>query len=474
MKGIVPFAAIVLLFGVGLAAPAGSVLGDMLAAPGDLHAGDIRVRVGPLSDMRLRLDYWPPAGVRVSRIRARLPELVLAAPRLLPYPAARQRTAVVILVDTSDPARGRVVRRQAAHIATLLARAGAHIRFALARFDTGFAIAAPFGSGRDAIVKAARRLRARGLTTELFRNTRSAVALAATGVAARRAVILMSDGRAEDTAYSRADVVKAARADGVRIFTLGYALSAAGTRAFQRLRRLSEETGGLFIAADSKLDLPTDFAARIIAALDAGGRAVVDLAPAVAARLGGARMLTVTFARRGTTPVSVRVPISLPAVTLRARLTAPTNRPYVIAGGVGLLVVLGLAVMAVARRRRRRRAARQAAAAVAIPFAFLEFLDDTELKAPVHAGALRLGRGADNDVQMGNSSVSIYHAEIQRRRDGTFIITDLDSLNGVAINDERVDVGRLGDGDIVELGDVRFRFVLNLERTESDASTPPE
>lgn len=462
MRGAILLAAVLLLSGAGPAAPA-------QPAPGDMRAGDILVRARPLSDTRLRLDYWPPAGVRVSRVRAGLPGVALGAPRLLPYPAAGQRTAVVILVDTSDPARARVVRRQAAHIATLLARAGGHIRFALARFDTAFAIAAPFGSGRDTIVKAARRLRARGLTTELFRNTRSAVALAATGAAARRAVILLSDGRAEDTAYGRADVVKAARAAGVRIFTLGYALSAAGTRAFQTLRRLSEETGGLFIAANLKLDLPKDFAERIVAGLDGGGRAVVDLAPAVTAHLGGRQALSVTFERQGAAPVTVSVPVSLPEVTLRARLTAPSNRPYVIAGGVGLVVVLGLAVMAVARRRRRA-----AEGAAAIPFAFLEFLDDTEFRAALYDGALRLGRGADNDVQMSNSSVSIYHAEIQRRRDGTFIITDLDSLNGVAINDEPVDVGRLGDGDIVELGDVRFRFVLNPERAESGASEPSE
>ncbi len=67
-------------------------------------------------------------------------------------------------------------------------------------------------------------------------------------------------------------------------------------------------------------------------------------------------------------------------------------------------------------------------------------------------------------MPLNNTSVSAYHAEIQRRRDGTFIVTDLDSLNGVAINDEPVDVGRLDDGDIVDLGEVRFRFRLNPDR----------
>jgi pSer/pThr/pTyr-binding forkhead associated (FHA) protein len=76
-------------------------------------------------------------------------------------------------------------------------------------------------------------------------------------------------------------------------------------------------------------------------------------------------------------------------------------------------------------------------------------------------GALRIGRSSGNDVRLANNSVSGHHAEINRRRDGTFIITDLKSVNGVTVNEARVESAELRDGDQIDLGEVRFRFVLS-------------
>ena len=48
--------------------------------------------------------------------------------------------------------------------------------------------------------------------------------------------------------------------------------------------------------------------------------------------------------------------------------------------------------------------------------------------------------------------------QIHRRRDGSFTITDLDSMNGVYVNDKRVKSAPIADGDLVELGDISMRF----------------
>ena len=62
--------------------------------------------------------------------------------------------------------------------------------------------------------------------------------------------------------------------------------------------------------------------------------------------------------------------------------------------------------------------------------------------------ALRIGRNDDNDVTLADNSISGYHAEIHRKRDGTFIITDLDSKNGVLLNDYIGDIAELKDGGV--------------------------
>ena len=55
-------------------------------------------------------------------------------------------------------------------------------------------------------------------------------------------------------------------------------------------------------------------------------------------------------------------------------------------------------------------------------------------------------------------SVSRHHAELRRRRDGSFQIIDLDSMNGIIVNGKRVRDGGLSHGDVVEVGDVRMVF----------------
>ncbi|MCK5375952.1 MAG: FHA domain-containing protein, partial [Acidobacteria bacterium] len=54
-------------------------------------------------------------------------------------------------------------------------------------------------------------------------------------------------------------------------------------------------------------------------------------------------------------------------------------------------------------------------------------------RAPVRSG-LSLGRSSDNDVVLRDFSVSRYHAKVEEEN-GIFKIHDLDSTNGIKIND---------------------------------------
>jgi len=77
---------------------------------------------------------------------------------------------------------------------------------------------------------------------------------------------------------------------------------------------------------------------------------------------------------------------------------------------------------------------------------------------PISKTAVRIGRGSDNDLTFKNDSVSRHHAEILCKRDGKFIITDLDSGNGVLVNGVAVTQYELRPGDSVEVGEVCFTF----------------
>lgn len=71
----------------------------------------------------------------------------------------------------------------------------------------------------------------------------------------------------------------------------------------------------------------------------------------------------------------------------------------------------------------------------------------------------RIGRSADNDVQVDASAVARHHAQILAGST-QIIIEDLDSTTGVWINGERIRRWPLKDGDMVTIGNAQFRFVV--------------
>lgn len=73
--------------------------------------------------------------------------------------------------------------------------------------------------------------------------------------------------------------------------------------------------------------------------------------------------------------------------------------------------------------------------------------------------ALRIGRDERLDIWINHKSISHEHAEVQVS-DGRVTIYDLDSANGMRINGIEASRAVLETGDMVELGEVRFRFFL--------------
>lgn len=79
----------------------------------------------------------------------------------------------------------------------------------------------------------------------------------------------------------------------------------------------------------------------------------------------------------------------------------------------------------------------------------------------IGAGILRIGRDADNDICLDDKTVHRYHAAIHRTDEAAYVITDLSSAggNGVLVNGHRTQVTQLADGDTIELGQCRLKFV---------------
>jgi hypothetical protein len=490
------------------------------AAPVQVLTNEVQLRCDQPRALRLECDYRllsgagtlfdvaTAAGVTTLQVQARIGDLELPSPTLEPRDADAL-IAVLMLVDTSDPRRSAAVARAGEHVRAIVDAGTAGYRFGLAGFDSELRVVAPLGASAEEVHGAAALLQARGKTTELYRNALAAVRLLADFPAARRALVVFSDGLAEDRAYYHEDVVRAAVDSGVVISGIGYPRSVDLSVELQTLRRLADETGGSFVAGNpSDYGLPAEFATTVLAGLGTGGRLTVALDNANAAGLSGLSTVRMEW---GSSPGGyvTEIPVTLPpptapepvikvievevpkvvevpvradppAADASAEAPQPAGAfsaltgwygPAMLAAGV-LAVTLLLGINWRLRRRlaeAQRDLAPMDDAAASPPAAsppadarlgFIELEDDPGQGHAVGGSPFRIGRQSDNDLVLRDPSISRHHAEIRRRPGGSYTVVDLESMNGVVVNGRKKGSSRLADGDLLELGDVAMRFRL--------------
>jgi len=82
---------------------------------------------------------------------------------------------------------------------------------------------------------------------------------------------------------------------------------------------------------------------------------------------------------------------------------------------------------------------------------------DQELRFPLFKDRVTIGRTAENDIQLKMAYVSRRHAVVLTEGDATRVI-DWGSKNGVYVNSEKVKERYLSNGDIVSVGNAKFRY----------------
>jgi chromosome segregation ATPase len=92
-------------------------------------------------------------------------------------------------------------------------------------------------------------------------------------------------------------------------------------------------------------------------------------------------------------------------------------------------------------------------------------IDNQELRFPLFKKRLTIGRTQQNDIQLQAPHISRRHAVLMTEGEVTRVI-DWGSKNGVYVNSNRVTEHFLTSGDVVMIGDAKFRFE---ERPKRDA-----
>jgi predicted nucleic acid-binding Zn-ribbon protein len=92
-------------------------------------------------------------------------------------------------------------------------------------------------------------------------------------------------------------------------------------------------------------------------------------------------------------------------------------------------------------------------------------IDNQELRFPLFKKRLTIGRTQQNDIQLQAPHISRRHAVVMTEGEATRVI-DWGSKNGVYVNSNRVTEHFLASGDVVMIGDAKFRYE---ERPKRDA-----
>jgi len=86
---------------------------------------------------------------------------------------------------------------------------------------------------------------------------------------------------------------------------------------------------------------------------------------------------------------------------------------------------------------------------------------------PIDNEKVSIGRKPDNDVCLNNLAISGYHSQIITVLDSSFL-EDLNSTNGTYVNARLVKKHALEDGDLIDIGNHRIRYVNSTGQQKQD------
>lgn len=395
-------------------------------------------------------DYRHDASFRPSQLTVDVAQKKINVDRdsIKKYPSEGQRTALLAVFDVSDPRRNKTTSELYPKIVDgLIGSRPEHVVIGLATFAQSLSVFFPFQTPRSDLRSENMPFSAVGASTELNRTVSLALEKLTDERAERKVLVVVSDGKAEDTAYRLEDVVAQAKRLNVPVVTLGIAERPSDSPAMQSLRVMADKTGGVFIDLSDK-NVPVDLQTQILSLVDVGGRVTFD-----GSAYYGKQTVSVNLIDAGKKTTKVQTDFEFPD----RRGTPEKVKDFLVAYwwalASGALVVAG-GIWGFIRYRRLRREREIENRLVA------EFrgLDGDETRYEVRRAAVTLGRAAQNDIVITNSSVSGRHAELHRTREGLFRLSDLGSTNGTMVNGVSVTAIDVHDGDIVELAEVRLQF----------------
>lgn len=102
------------------------------------------------------------------------------------------------------------------------------------------------------------------------------------------------------------------------------------------------------------------------------------------------------------------------------------------------------------------------------PKLIISLEDKVVEEIPIEKEIITIGRRTDNDLCLDNLAISGYHSQISSVLDDCFL-EDLGSTNGTFVNSKIVKKHALKDGDIIDIGNHRIKYINHLASNSANS-----
>lgn len=416
----------------------------------------------------VRWRFVRPQTPQIRSIEATLAGQPVGVPGVASYPSAFERTAILALIDISDPRREAQINQDKLSFFQLARRAGAHHQIAIAVYDSDPYLLTPAEGNVQTLITMVAGASPRDTPPRLNDVLLASIETLSRAPADRRGIFVFTDGHS-DQGVDLAALIGEAQQKNV---TISFLMSDSARQMDRKaIQSVAVMTGGQVV----DLSYREAFLKQPFDLLDSGGTAVfpLDLKPRFFWKSDPE--LRVVFSYGTNELVLLAVP-TVPIAGLSATAAhVVENHPIAVAasGGTFLTLLGGLVALGLRRRRAPSAVSETVLESARHPvLALLQNIGDGT-NYPIQSPVAQIGRARSNDVVLNDETVSRLHAVLVQDGAGTFSIENRSELNGTQVNHQDVSKASLTSGDLITVGSTTLRFSQAPARGNSRTDVTP-
>lgn len=365
------------------------------------------------------------------------------------------KTSIYFLIDTSIPMRNAYNKGAKPLLKKLIGKlTKKRHRVAIAGFDKALNKVYDFGENNISHTKALDNISVNGHRTELYRLAIEAMDELGKEKNLRKILVLISDGDFEDTTYTVDNLINEAKKNKVQILALGYRDSVK----LQGILKPTTESGGkMWIANKSTHQMPNSFMNEIMPYFDSGGSFSFDKNELDATK-SAKQNLVMNIFKKNNENIKKGIVVSTKHLEEEKEFSWRDYVGYVFS----LFALLLGAIFMVLLRKDKKEESLEEDFELEEPIAYLVIQSGERYE--ISKNTTSIGKSEDNDIVIGGSYISRYHAEILYK-DDEFLVSDRNSVNGIGVNspaigegDGKITQAKLKDGDKIYLGPLELLF----------------